>query len=113
MKDYFAEEYHDYSTDFYDRETNSIQWIDLENWDRKRLFYNYLGTDFPYIIITANVDVTKPLRFAREHRISFNLAMVYLCVKTLDQIPNYRYRFIDGKPFIMPMMLQSHFFFKE
>ena len=101
MKDYFAEEYQDYSTDFYDRETNSIEWIDLETWDRKRLFYNYLGTDFPYIIITANVDVTKPLRFAREHGVSFNLVMVYLCVKTLDQIPNYRYRFIDGKPFII------------
>lgn len=101
MKDYFAEEYSDYSTSFYDKETNSIEWIDIDSWERKRLFYNYLGTDFPYIIITANVDVTKPLMFAKENNVSFNLAMVYLCVKTLDQIKNFRYRFIDGKPFII------------
>ena len=86
---------------FYDTQTNSIEWIDLDTWDRKNLFAGYLGTDFPYIVITADVDVTKPLRFARKKGISFNLVMVYLCVKTLDQIPNYRYRFIDGKPFVI------------
>ena len=101
MKDIFANKYQDFNKDFYDRETNSIEWIDLDQWDRTRLFYNYLGTDFPYIIITANVDVTRPLEFAHKHQISFNLVMVYLCVTTLDQIPNFRYRFIDGKPFII------------
>ena len=86
---------------FYDEVTNSIEWIDLENWDRKQLFLNYLGTDLPYIIITANIDVTKPLLFAHENGISFNLVMVYLCNKTVDSIINYRYRFIDGKPFLI------------
>lgn len=102
MEDFFAKQYSDYnSEDFYDKETNSIEWIDLDSWDRKRIFYNYLGTDFPYIIITSNIDVTRPLEFARKHNISFNLVMVYLCTRTLDRIPNYRYRFIDGKPFII------------
>ena len=87
--------------DFYDQETNSIEWIDLDTWERKGLFAYYLGTDFPYIVITANADVTKPLAFARKNGISFNLVMVYLCIKTLDQIPNFRYRFIDGKPFVI------------
>ena len=86
---------------FYDRETNSIEWIDPETWERKDLFAAYLGTDLPYIIITANVDVTKPLRYAKKKGLSFNLVMVYLCVKAMDQIPNYRYRFIDGKPFVI------------
>ena len=87
--------------DFYDEATNAIEWIDLNTWDRKQLFQNYLGTDLPYIIITANVDVTRPLAFAHEHGISFNLVMVYLCNKTADSILNYRYRFIDGKPFVI------------
>ena len=87
--------------DFYDKATNAIEWIDLETWDRKQLFANYLGTDLPYIIITANIDVTRPLAFAHEHGISFNLVMVYLCNKTADSILNYRYRFIDGKPFVI------------
>ena len=101
MEDIFAKEYGLGDTSFYDKETNSIEWINLESWSRKRLFYNYLGTDLPYIIITANVDVTKPLAFARKHHISFNLVMVYLCLKVIDAIPNYRYRFIDGKPFVI------------
>lgn len=73
----------------------------MEKWDRKRIFYNYLGTDFPYIAITSNVDVTKPLRFAHENGISFNLVMVYLCNRAADSIVNYRYRFQDGKPFLI------------
>lgn len=101
MEDKFAKEYTGFDKSFYDEETNSIEWIDLENWDRKRLFYNYLGTDFPYIILTANVDVTKPLAFAHAHGVSFNLVMVYLCNKVVDSIENYRYRFIDGKPFVI------------
>ncbi len=86
---------------FYDEETNSIEWIDLETWDRKKLFTNYLGADFPYIVITADVDVTKPLAFAKKHGISFNLVMIWLCTKTADSIENYRYRFVDGKPFVI------------
>ncbi|MBO4834868.1 MAG: hypothetical protein J5483_02035 [Lachnospiraceae bacterium] len=87
--------------DFYDEATNAIEWIDLNTWERKQLFMNYLGTDLPYIIITANVDVTRPLAFAHENGISFNLVMVYLCNKTADSIINYRYRFLDGKPFVI------------
>lgn len=101
MEDLFAKEYGESDNSFYDEETNSIQWIDIDSWKRKRLFYNYLGTDFPYIVITANVDVTKPLAFAHKHGISFNLVMVYLCNQTVDSIENYRYRFIDGKPFVI------------
>lgn len=86
---------------FYDEEKNSIEWIDTDNWERTRLFDFYYGTDLPYIIMTANVDVTKPLAFAHKHKISFNTVMVYLCNKTADSIKNYRYRFIDGKPFLI------------
>ena len=86
---------------FYDEKNNSIEWINMEDWNRAKLFNYYLGTDFPYIVITANIDVTKPLAFARKHGISFNLVMVYLCNKMADSIPNYRYRFVDGKPFMI------------
>ena len=88
-------------SNYYCGEGNSMEWIDLNTWDRKKIFNNYLGTDFPYIIITADVDVTKPLAFAHKNNISFNLVMSYLCTKVMDSIINYRYRFIDGKPFII------------
>lgn len=101
MADISSNEFFEEEKTFYDEETNSIEWIDLESWERKKLFNNYLGADFPYIVITANVDVTKPLAFAHKHGISFNLVMIWLCHKTADSIENYRYRFIDGKPFVI------------
>ena len=101
MEDYLANACSENEKQFYDAENNSIEWIDLENWGRKKLFMNYLGADFPYIVVTANVDVTKPLAFAKKHGISFNLVMIYLCTRTADSIENYRYRFVDRKPFII------------
>ncbi len=101
MEDYFADNFSETEKKIYDETSNSITWIDMENWDRTRIFYNYLGTDFPYIVITANIDVTKPLLFAHKNKVSFNLVMVWLCNKTADSIINYRYRFFEGKPFII------------
>lgn len=80
---------------------NEITWIDTETWHRSFIFNNYYGTDLPYIIMTAEIDVTGPLAFARSNALSFNLVMVYLCNKVMDSIENYRFRFIDGKPFII------------
>ena len=85
--------------DFYDPASNTIEWIDPETWDRKRLFEHYLGADYPFLGITANMDVTKPLAFAHRHGLSFNLVMIYLCNQTADSIENFCYRFLDGKPF--------------
>ncbi|MBR3242363.1 MAG: hypothetical protein IKF90_06645 [Parasporobacterium sp.] len=101
MKSNFTSDYFNASQKFYDEESNSIEWINPKSWNREKLFTNYLGSDFPYIVVTANVDVTKPLAFAKKHGISFNLVMIYLCTKTADSIENYRYRFIDGKPFLI------------
>ncbi|MCF0142509.1 MAG: hypothetical protein HUJ75_03950 [Parasporobacterium sp.] len=70
--------------------------IKKEDWDRKYVIPYYEDTDFPYIPITANVDVTKPLQFARDNKISFNLTMVYLANSVADSIINYRYRLLEN-----------------
>jgi len=100
MEDIFAEKYTNVTKDFCD-DSNEMEYIDVDTWDRKRLFFNYLGTDFPYIIMTSDVDVTKPLEFAHKHGLSFNLVMIYLCNQVADSIRNYRYRFVEDRPFII------------
>lgn len=75
--------------------------IDFDTWDRKDLFIFYEDYDMPYIIMTANTDVTAAYDFAKKHNISFNLVMVYICTKVCDSIINFRYRFKDGKPFLI------------
>jgi chloramphenicol O-acetyltransferase type A len=78
-----------------------VEWIDIEKWDRKDLFKVYFGTDFPYIILGADIDVTNLYRYARQSDISFYFAMVFAANQIANRIKNFRYRFIDGKPFLI------------
>ena len=78
------------------------RFIDLNNWDRAHLFRSYLGTDLPYIIIGADLDVTKLYRFTKQQHLSFYFSMIYAATKTADEIVNFRYRFQDGQPFEIP-----------
>lgn len=73
--------------------------LDMNTWNHAHAFYNYYGTDMPYIIITGDVDATRVLEFAHDNKVSFNLCMVYLTNKIADAIPNYRYRFKEKQVF--------------
>lgn len=78
-----------------------MEYIDLETWDRKALFNNYFGTDFPYIIMGANVDVKNLREYTKQNGISFYFAMVYAANEIANRIKNFRYRFTDGKPYLV------------
>ena len=73
--------------------------INMETWERRELFKSYLGQDLPYIIVTAEVDVTGLYRMAREGGYSFYFALVYVASKAADSIKNFHYRIVDGKPY--------------
>ena len=72
--------------------------IDLATWNRASYFERYLGTDLPYIIITASVDVTNLLAFTREHDVSSYIAMVWAGHRAARSIVNFRYRIRDERP---------------
>ncbi|MBP2642750.1 MAG: chloramphenicol acetyltransferase [Firmicutes bacterium] len=78
-----------------------MRYIDMENWDRKVLFNAYLGTDFPYINMGANIDVTQLYTFAKEKQLSFYFAMVFVANEVANGIKNFKYRFVDEKPFLI------------
>lgn len=78
-----------------------MEYIDLETWDRKALFKNYFGTDFPYIILGANIDVTNLYNYTKQNSISFYFGMVYAANEIANRIKNFRYRFADGKPYLI------------
>ena len=77
------------------------QKIDLDTWNRTHLFRSYLGTDFPYINIGCDMDVTKLYHFARKEGLSFYFSMIFAATKIADEIENFRYRFTDGEPFMI------------
>ncbi|OFV80602.1 MAG: hypothetical protein A2W26_06605 [Acidobacteria bacterium RBG_16_64_8] len=84
-----------------------MRYIDIDTWDRKEYFEVYSGTDFPYINIGANIDVTNLLTFANDKVISFYLTMVFVAHRTAEAIEHFRYRIKEGRPIINEHMCPS------
>ena len=71
----------------------------LDGWDRHDIYNSYRGLDFPYIIITAEVDATRLRAVTREAGVSFYFSMIYLASAAADSIRNFHYRIMDGEPY--------------
>ena len=67
--------------------------IDPSTWNRTTLLESYRGTDLPYIILGARVDVTGLLERCREEQLSFYFSLIHLATRTADEIENFHYRF--------------------
>ncbi len=77
-----------------------MEYIDLETWDRKDYFNMYLGTDFPYINVGANLDITNLLAFCGKRDLPSYLTMVFSAHHVAARITNFRYRIKDGRPIL-------------
>ena len=73
--------------------------IGPEDWNRQHLFESYMGTDFPYINIGCDLDITELYEYKKEKGISLYFSLIYLATKAANSIENFHYRFQDGKPF--------------
>ena len=74
-----------------------IKYIDMENYPRKSHFEYFGSLAYPYVGFTANVDVTNPIRFAKERGASTFLAVLYVAIKAANAVPELRQRIVDGK----------------
>lgn len=73
------------------------RFIDMETYPRKSHFEFFGSLAYPYVGFTANVDVTNPIRFAKEKGGSSFLAILYTAVKAANAVPELRQRIVDGK----------------
>ena len=71
--------------------------IDLETYPRRSHFEYFGAMAFPYVGLTANVEVTNLLRFAREHGGSTFHAVLWAAAKAANEIPELRQRIVDGQ----------------
>lgn len=74
-----------------------IRYIDMENYPRKSHFEYFGSLAYPYVGFTANVDVTNPIRFAKERGASTFLAVLYVAIQAANAVPELRQRIVDGK----------------
>lgn len=66
--------------------------IDLEKWHRSKHFNFYKSFDHPHFSLTANVDITELYLWVKKEKLSFFATMLYYVMKTVNQIPEFKYR---------------------
>lgn len=68
------------------------RYLDIETWNRRRLFEFFKDYDNPFFNICADVDVTPLLEFTRNHSLSFLIAYHFLSIRSANEIEAFRYR---------------------
>ena len=74
----------------------SYKQIDMETYPRKAHFEHFRTQAYPYVGITADVDVTEVLDWCRAHNRSFYLTFMHIAALAADEIPEFRRRIHDG-----------------
>ena len=74
-----------------------IKIIDIENHPRRTHFEYFGSLAYPYMGMTANVDVTNLIRFAKEKGGSTFHAVLWAAAKAANAVPELRQRIVDGK----------------
>jgi len=71
--------------------------IDIDSWNRKRLYHHFRQLKDPYFGVVIPFDVTKAYQFSKTNKISFFVKYLHDCMKAINAVANFRYRIIDDK----------------
>ncbi|MDD3122753.1 MAG: chloramphenicol acetyltransferase [Candidatus Izemoplasmatales bacterium] len=82
--------------------------INIETWHRKSHFNYYKDFDMPHFSITANVDITKLYNFVKNSEKSFFATFLYYVMKTVNAIPELRYRIRNGEVYLHDVVHPSY-----
>ncbi|WP_299361925.1 CatA-like O-acetyltransferase [Winogradskyella sp.] len=71
--------------------------IDIDSWNRKRLYNHFRQLKDPYFGVVIPFDVTKAYHFSKDKKVSFFVKYLHDCMKAINNVDNFRYRIIDEK----------------
>jgi chloramphenicol O-acetyltransferase type A len=74
-----------------------MRYIDMESYPRKSHFAFFNAMAYPYVGLTANVDVTKLVSFAKEKGHSTFHAVLWAAATAANAVPELRQRIVDGQ----------------
>ena len=80
----------------------SYKQIDMETYPRKAHFEHFRTQAYPYVGITADVDVTEVLDWCHAHNRSFYLTFMHIAALAADEVPEFRRRIHDGESWSIP-----------
>lgn len=74
--------------------------IDIETWNRAELFNEFINMRTSIYDMTVRMDVTNLVKLCKESGQSFFISFLYIALRELNDIPEFRMRIHDGKPYI-------------
>lgn len=81
--------------------------INIDQWDRKQTYLFYKDIDIPMYMMTFQLDITNFYPAIKKQGLSFYFSFMHVVMKEINEIENYRYRFIHGVPFLMDRLHPS------
>nr|WP_314499434.1 chloramphenicol acetyltransferase [uncultured Chryseobacterium sp.] len=81
--------------------------IKISTWDRKEQYLFFSQFEEPFFGITVSIDCTKAYAAAKENNQSFFLYYLYRAIKAVNSVENFRYRIIDGNPYLYDVIHAS------
>ena len=82
--------------------------IDLNNFPRRNHLEHFLSMAYPYVGVTANVDVTEFRQFCKDQNYSFYLAFLHAVALAADTVPQLRQRIRGGEVYEYDACPTSH-----
>lgn len=77
--------------------SNHYTEIDEKTWKRAMHCMVFRNSVEPAFCVTFELDITNFLPKVKEKNYSFTMAMIYAVSKCVNEIEEFRYRFLDGK----------------
>ena len=74
--------------------------FDIENWNRKTQFKFFKNYEDPFFNITANLEVSELYNYCKQHNLSFSLACIYMALKAINEITEFKLRFKEGEVYV-------------
>jgi chloramphenicol O-acetyltransferase type A len=74
-----------------------MKFIDMNNYKRKKHFDFFIKQDYPHMNLCANVEITRLVDFLKRNEFPFYFSLIYLSIRTANQIKEFRHRIREGK----------------
>lgn len=73
------------------------QYLDMEKYKRKNHFKYFNSLAYPYVGLTANVDITALWEKVKAKKLPFFLTFCYFVSKSANGVPELRQRIVEGR----------------
>lgn len=74
--------------------------LDMDTWNRAELFREFIGMTTSIYDMTVRMDVTNLINSCKENGQSFFINYLYLALRELNAIPEFRMRVHNGEPYL-------------